>query len=74
MAVSWTVTGQLADQTDVTTSGQVVTGHIVYFITGEGNRGSVFIPNDHFRPDAVKTLVAAQAKLVDEVGNLSGTT
>jgi hypothetical protein len=70
MAVTWTVTGVLADQTNITTAGQVVTGKRVYFQTGEGNRDSVFVPDDQYKPATVKTLVQAAAALADQVSTL----
>lgn len=71
MASTWRITGQVADQTQILTSGQVVTGHVVFFATGLGNRDSVFVPDDHYNAAAVRTLVQAQADTVDEVGELS---
>lgn len=68
---TWQVTGQLADQTQITSAGQVVTGHLVYFITGDGHRDSVFVPDDHYTPDSVRALIAAQAARADAVGQLS---
>lgn len=71
MPSTWTVTSQLSDQTQITSAGQVVTGHIVYFITGDGHRDSVFVPDDHYTPDNVRTMIAAQAAAADAVGQLS---
>jgi hypothetical protein len=73
MAETWTVTGQTADQTQITAAGQVITGTQVYFITGAGNRDSVFVPDDAYTVAAVTTLVKARAQLVDQVGALTGT-
>jgi hypothetical protein len=70
MAATWQVTGQQADQTTFT-GGQPVTGHVVSFITGEGNRDSVFVPDDHYTPAKVKQLIQAQADRVDAVGRLT---
>lgn len=71
MASSWEVTGQVADQTTITTAGQVVTGHQVYFITGTGYRGSVFVPDEQYTPANVKTLINAAAARGDQVAELT---
>lgn len=69
---SWEVTGDTPDQYDFAAGGNPVLGHVITFITGERNRGSVFVPNDHYSAANVRKLVAAQAKTADEVGSLSG--
>lgn len=66
----WRVTGQVSDQVQVTQAGATVTGVIVYFITGEGNEGSVFIANQHYNVKNVEKAVHAQAQLIDQVGRL----
>jgi hypothetical protein len=40
-------------------------------MTGAGNRGSVFVPNDHYNPAAVKVLIHAQAVTADSVALLT---
>lgn len=67
----WTVTAQVADQVKVTDAGQTVVGTQVYFVTAEGNRASVFIPDDHYTAANVKKAIAARAAVVDEVGQLA---
>lgn len=69
---TWQVTGDTPDQYQFDNPGNPVLGHVIAFTTGEGNKGSVFVPNDHYSAAKVKTLVAAQAAIVDEVRNLSG--
>lgn len=64
----WKITDQAADQIQNTRAGNTVTGVIVYFITGDGNEGSVFIANQHYNVKNVRTAVEAQARLMDEVG------
>lgn len=70
MAATWTVTGQLADQTTFV-GGQPVTGHTVSFITGAGWRDTVFVPDDHYTPANVKKLIQAAADRADQVGALT---
>jgi len=43
----------------------------VYFVTGEGNHGAVFLSNDKFTHENVKTAVRNEAKKLDEISNLS---
>lgn len=66
----WTVTAQVTDQIVNTNAGQTVVGAYVYFITGDGNEGSVFIPDTHYNAATVKAAVEAKAALLDEVGRL----
>lgn len=68
---SWSVTGDTPDQYEFDGGGNPVVGHVVAFITGEGHRGSVFVPNDHYNVNAVKQLVHAQAAIADSVGGLT---
>jgi hypothetical protein len=71
-AYTYTVTSQQPDQYDFSTPGNPVLGTIVYFQTGAGNTGSVFVPAVHYTVANVKTAVAAKAKLLDEVGGITG--
>jgi len=71
MAATWHVTGQAADQYEFDGAGNPVTGYQVSFITGAGNRGSVFVPKDQYRPETIKTLIQAQANTMDAIGSLS---
>lgn len=68
---TWEVTGQQADQTQITQAGQVVTGHVVYFTTGEGNSDSVFVPDGQYNANTVRRLIEARAAIADEVGSLA---
>lgn len=67
----WTVTSQVTDQVRVTDAGQTVTGTQIYFITAEGNRGSVFVTDDHYSAAEARKAIAAKAAIVDEVGKLA---
>lgn len=67
----WMVTGQDPDQLIVTDAGKPVSGTRVYFSTGEGNTGSVFIDDGHYHPKTVHAAVGARAALVDEIGALT---
>lgn len=69
MAASWQIAGDVPDQ--VNFSGATpVTGHLITFITGNGNRGSVFVPDDQYNPTRVKAIVQAKANVVDQVNAL----
>jgi hypothetical protein len=67
----WIVTSQLTDQVIVTAAGQAVTGVQVFFITGNGNEGSVFIANNHYTPKVVRPAIHAAAAQIDTIGQLS---
>lgn len=68
---TWRVTGDQPDQYQFDAPGNPVLGHVISFTTGENNKGSVFVPNDHYNAAHVKTLIAAQAQVADEVASLS---
>lgn len=68
---TWTVTGQQDDQLQVTSSGQPVTGVIISFATGEGNQGTVFVPDQHYNKSTVRKMIQARADLMDEIGLLA---
>lgn len=67
----WVVTAQLTDQVIVTAAGQAVTGVQIFFITGAGNEGSVFIANNHYTPKVVRPAIHAQAAQIDTIGSLA---
>lgn len=72
MAASWTVTGDLPDQFSTAGTATPVIGHTISFITGAGNRGSIFVANDQYTPTLVKPALQAQATIVDEINALKG--
>lgn len=72
MAATWTVTGDLPDQFSTTGTATPVIGHVISFITGEGNRGSIFVTNDQYTEASVKKAVQAQANTVDTINSLKG--
>lgn len=71
MAATWTVTGQAADQYEFDGAGNPVSGYVVSFLTGNGNKGSVFVPVEHYNPATVKTLIQGRADTMDAVGGLT---
>lgn len=68
--VSWTVTSQ-GESTEIQSNGQAVRGYRVYFTTGTGQSGSVWIPESSYTPERAKLLVGAAAANADAIGNLS---
>lgn len=71
MDTSWQVTGDVPNQWGFDAASNAVAGHVVSFTTGRGNKGSVFVPDDHYTVDEVRALVAAQAKRADDIRSLS---
>lgn len=69
--VGWNVTSQVTDQAVNTTAGQTVVGTYVYFVTNQGQEGSVFILDGQYNPTNVKNAIRAKAQVLDEVFNLS---
>jgi hypothetical protein len=70
---SYTVTSQAVDQYDFSAPGNPVLGTVVYFVTGNGHQGSVFVPQARYTINNVKTLVEGAAKSLDAVGSITGT-
>lgn len=70
-ATTWSVTGQ--QQTTLTSpQGGFQRGWNIFYITGMGHQGSVFIPETIYPNTAeVKNRVAAAAQQSDAVGSLS---
>jgi hypothetical protein len=66
------VTSQSPDQYDFTNPGNPVLGTVVYFTTGEGNSGSVFVPQSRYSVKTVHQMVSAHARTLDEVGAVNG--
>lgn len=69
---TYQVVRQAPDQYDPNNPGNPVVGVIVYFMTGEGNEGSIFVPQTRYTVKNVHQMVAAQAKIADEVGRIEG--
>ena len=69
----WSIVGQTTDQVINTDAGQTITGTYIYFRTGNGNRGSVFVADDHYNTKNVHAAVSAKAEQVDEVAALTAT-
>lgn len=67
----WTVTAQLTDQADITQAGRAVIGVQVFFITGDGNEGSVFVANNHYTQKVVEHAIHAAAGMLDTIGKLT---
>ena len=72
-AGTWMVTRQEPDTFDFRNPGSSAIGTIVYFTTGEGNDGSVFIPDNRLNPKVARELLSHAARLRDEIAALQGT-
>jgi hypothetical protein len=71
-AGNYEITSQATDQYDFSSPGTPVLGVQVYFKTGDGNAGSVFVPQARYGVTMVRELVEAAAKELDGVGRLAG--
>lgn len=70
-AKGWNVTSQ-QEVLERDPSGNVVRGYRVFFQTGKGGSGSVFVPLAMYNPPNVRAAVAAMATQVDSVQGMSG--
>jgi hypothetical protein len=68
---AWRVTGQVSDQVINTQAGQTLTGTYVYFVTGKGNAGSVFVEDAVYSVEQVRRQVHEAANKLDDVGDLT---
>lgn len=66
----WKVTLQ-QEATDTAANGQFVPGYRIYFTTGAGHSGSVFVPRAQYTVEAVKTIIRTHADQLDQIGGLS---
>jgi hypothetical protein len=68
---TWSVTSVAVDQFDTSTANQVVPGSYVYYRTGEGNDGVVFIPATRFGDKTkVTNDIRASAQHLDSIAAL----
>jgi hypothetical protein len=67
----WRVTSQATDQIENTDAGKTEVGVRIYFVTGDGNEGSIFVANRHYGDKKhVKNRLHAAAQQIDEIGAL----
>lgn len=69
--LSWQVERVLVDQTVNTPAGDTVVGSYVYYVTGQGNHGVVFVPNDKFSPKHVADAIRPHARVLDDIAALA---
>lgn len=69
---AWTVTAQREDWQVVGNTGQAVQGMLITFQTASGAVGSVFVPNDRYTVETVRTMVNDRARIVESVQSLQG--
>lgn len=68
---SWTVTGQ-TERDQIVPGGAPVKGQQIYFTTGLGQQGSVFVPYTQYgNTDYVRSQIAAMAAQLDAVKSLN---
>jgi hypothetical protein len=71
--LSWNITSQVNGQTVNDNAGNTIVGAYIYFRTGEGNQGVVFVPDNQRTEAKVKEVVHAEAQLIDGIGRLAQT-
>ena len=67
---SWKVTGQ-NQVTEIQPGAGPVQGVRVYYSTGTGQSGSVFVPAAKYNPEGVAAAVAEAAATMDAIGSLT---
>lgn len=67
----WVITSQ-QETTELDQRGLAVHGVRIYFTTGKGQPGSVFIASNRYNAVNARAEVAARAAAMDEVAGLSG--
>ena len=70
---SWKVTGQ-TEYTQVAATGPPVQGVKIFYTTGAGHSGSVFLPYSQYNTQTAAAAVAAAAAQMDAVGQLTSGT
>lgn len=71
--VTWQVTGQ-TEQTQIVQGGAPVRGVQVFYTTGKGHQGSVFVPYVQYNQATVRNLISAAAAQMDSIGALTNNT
>lgn len=67
----WAVTSQAPDQLVIDEAGDPQRGTRVQFVTGLGERGSVFVPEHWYRANIVRDMINEKARLIDHIGTLT---
>ena len=67
---TWKVTGQ-NQVTEIAPGGSPTQGVRVYYATGTGQSGSVFVPLSKYTPDGVAAAVTEAAATMDVIGSLT---
>lgn len=67
---TWAIVRQVVNQTTNDLVGDTVVGTYVYYRTGYGNSGVIFVPDNLYSVEYVRNAVRADAKRLDEVGRL----
>lgn len=67
---TWQVTGTMESR-QFAPDGTPVDGYTVYYRTGAGHDGTVFIPRAQWSAEAARQAIAPAAALLDKVNSLS---
>lgn len=67
---SWRVTGT-TEATEIAPDGTPVRGLRVYYTTGTGQSGSVFVPKGQDTPDNIRSVIAQAAANLDGIMGLT---
>lgn len=67
----WIVTSQQANQVILDNAANPSVGTYIYYTTGEGNQGVVFLPDSHRSEKHARKAVDADADILDTIGRMS---
>jgi hypothetical protein len=68
---SYQVASQLVNQTVPDAAGNVIVGSYIYFLTGDGNTGVIFVPDNLLTEAHVKQELQAATRKLDRIGRLA---
>ena len=68
---TWSVSGT-RDDSVVDTTGGVVQGTRITFVTGTGQQSQVFVPEINLDPEVARAAIAAKAATLDQIAQLTG--
>lgn len=69
--LSWQVERVLVDQTINTPAGDTIVVNYIYYVTGDGNHGVVYVPVDRFNEKNVADAIRPDAKRLDAIAALA---
>ena len=70
---SYQVVSQIVNQVVNDNAGNTIVGSYINFMTGDGNTGTIFVPDNLLTVEHVKEELQAAARKIDNIGRLTET-